>query len=723
MCGILSHEPVLKMLVNLGFDQIDAQVYIYLAKRGMQKASEICKASKLTKQQLYPSLKRLQGKGVVSSTFEHPARFGAIPFEKVLDIFIKAKIEETQNLQKSKMEILENWKNLKIEDNISAKFSVIEGRTFIYSKIQQMIQAAKDQVKAVTTVPVLLQADQRDIFDVGYNHSLKSRVRFRFLVALSENNVHAIQEFLKETANSNLKMEGRNPDLGATLFPQMLVRDKEEVLFFTNPRTESSIIEKTDVCLWTDCKPLVNGFSAMFEDFWSNSTSIREKIVEIETGRPSTKTLVIGDPEVARDKYDEILMGAKEEVLIMTSSKGLVEFSRNSSKFEELVERGIKVRIMAPIVFEDLEACEQLSRVCPLKHVAPNYLPITIVDGTYLFQFQKFVPKVQVLDLVPSFENIVYTNNFDYVQKMRIMLNEIWKNATPPSVENLRMLFGGDALSQSVFFPGAIRCPGPNGTFHPLAPGKFAKNGSYSVVKIVDEDPLAKLTEQDVLNEIINAHKSPSKILPGVRRVYSSQAIAVIHPPDFFSLPPMLIRIHHIEKNSTFGSEDVVMVNLWLKTPSGPAFVPVAVLSDSPQAPLRWGKNLDAAPANRNVQVAKKDELQVWVHGNTLFAGWTVPIHLYPSEYVLPPACILIEGYGVVKTEAYSVVQVSGGKLKARQNGFNAFVTFMHPSSKYSGPGTDGFLVRDFVMEVTPQFIKDFSPKLETKLIGKRSPK
>jgi hypothetical protein len=89
-------------------------------------------------------------------------------------------------------------------------------------------------------------------------------------------------------------------------------------------------------------------------------------------------------------------------------------------------------------------------------------------------------------------------------------------------------------------------------------------------------------------------------------------------------------------------------------------------------------------------------------------------------ETLLPPACILIEGYGNVKTEAYTIVQPSGGEFKAKQNGFNAFVTFMHPSSKYSGPGTDGFLVRDFFGEITPQFVKGFVPALETKLIEKR---
>jgi sugar-specific transcriptional regulator TrmB len=716
----LSQEQVLKTLANLGFDQIDAQVYVHLAKKGVQKASEIRKAAKLTKQQLYPSLKRLQSKGIVNSTIEHPARFSALPFEKVLDIFIKAKVEEIQTLQQSKAEILSNWQNLKLKDDTSAKFTVIEGRTFIYSKIQQMLQETKDQVLAITTVPTLAQADQRDVFEVSYNHSLKSRMQFRFLSELSEKNIHVVKALLKETANAKLKVEGRTPDLSVALFPQMLVRDMEEALFFTNPRTETSIIEKNDVCLWTDCKPLVKAFIAMFEELWRNSTDIREKIAEIETGKSTPKTLTIEDAETAKKKYDKILKSAKEEILIMTSSKGLIEFSKDTPQLADFTERGITVKIMAPIVNEDLKASEKLSKICSVRHVPPNYQPTTIIDGKYLFQFKKTNLKKQALNSMPNFENSLFTNNPEFVQKMKIMLNEIWKNASPPSVDSLKTIFGTTVRSQSGYFPGAIRSPGPDGTFHPLPPAEPANEERYAVIEIVDEDPLGRMTEQDVLNEIISAQKSQPKNQPGIYRVYSSQAIAIIHPPDFFKLPPMLIRVHHNEKHSTSGQEDIVMINLWLETASGPAYVPVAVLSDNPKAPFIWGKHSGATPANRNVQLATKDELQVWVHGNTLFAGWTVPIQLHPSEYILPPACILIEGYGNVKTEAYSVIQPSGGKLTAKQNGFDAFVTFMHPASKYSGPGTDGFLVRDFIMEVTPEFVKGFNPKLETKLIEKR---
>ena len=110
--------------------------------------------------------------------------------------------------------------------------------------------------------------------------------------------------------------------------------------------------------------------------------------------------------------------------------------------------------------------------------------------------------------------------------------------------------------------------------------------------------------------------------------------------------------------------------------------------------------------------------MQIRVHGNTLFAGWTVPIPLYPSEHVLPPACVLIEGYGDIKTDAYRIIEPSGAEVKVKQNGFDAFVTFMHPSSKYSGPGTDGFLIRDFFLEVTkPQFFGGSPPTQEVNIV------
>ena len=87
---------MLKIFVGFGLSKTDSQVYVFLAEKGPKKAIEISKALRIYKQKLYPSLKNLQNKGVITATLEHPARFSAVQFEKVLDLFIKAKMGEAQ---------------------------------------------------------------------------------------------------------------------------------------------------------------------------------------------------------------------------------------------------------------------------------------------------------------------------------------------------------------------------------------------------------------------------------------------------------------------------------------------------------------------------------------------------------------------------------------------------------------------------------------------------
>lgn len=112
----LSREWMLKTLVSLGFTETDAQVYVFLATEGPQKARDIAEALKLHSQQLYCSLKKLQSKGIVNASTEYPARYSAVLFDKVLDLLIKAKMEQQQALQESKEELLSTWRSITKKD-------------------------------------------------------------------------------------------------------------------------------------------------------------------------------------------------------------------------------------------------------------------------------------------------------------------------------------------------------------------------------------------------------------------------------------------------------------------------------------------------------------------------------------------------------------------------------------------------------------------------------
>src|SRR4030065_1760632 len=141
--------------MSFGLTRMDAQLYILLAKKGPQKAVEIGKALKMSKPQLYRSIKNLEGRGIVSATLEHPAKFSALPFEKALDLLAKAKmqkaLEEAQRIKETKDDLLANWQALNISDykDASAKFTVVEGRNNIYARIQQMITETKYRISTM----------------------------------------------------------------------------------------------------------------------------------------------------------------------------------------------------------------------------------------------------------------------------------------------------------------------------------------------------------------------------------------------------------------------------------------------------------------------------------------------------------------------------------------------------------------------------------------------
>lgn len=118
---ILSKEGMQKILTNLGFTETEAHIYIYLMKKGLQKAGDIGKALNLYKQRLYRSLRKMQSKGVIKAS-GYPARFSAVPLVKVVDLLIKANVDQAEHVMQNREELLSGWRSL-MREKFSDKFS------------------------------------------------------------------------------------------------------------------------------------------------------------------------------------------------------------------------------------------------------------------------------------------------------------------------------------------------------------------------------------------------------------------------------------------------------------------------------------------------------------------------------------------------------------------------------------------------------------------------
>ena len=109
--GGLTQEWMLKTLVNLGFEQQDAEVYVYLALNGPKKAKDIATALKTYERQVYRSLKKLQNKEIVNATPDLPANFSVISLDKLLDLLARASLEEARRIEQERDRILRLWKS------------------------------------------------------------------------------------------------------------------------------------------------------------------------------------------------------------------------------------------------------------------------------------------------------------------------------------------------------------------------------------------------------------------------------------------------------------------------------------------------------------------------------------------------------------------------------------------------------------------------------------
>ncbi len=679
----MGEETIKKILRNLKLTQMEAEVYIFLSKHGVLKCLEIARGMKRHKAQIYRILKILQTKGLVESTLEAPSRFTAVPFETVLDLSIKAKRDEAVQMENTKNEILSYWRTIKqpkLESSLE-KFVVIEGNAKIYPKISQMIKETKTRLSAVATVAGLLRADQFGLFDTIIAHPLKTIIEFRFLADLSDQNSDSLKSLLKRVQGNSLNIKGRSADLVSNLSPRMIVRDGEEALFFITPRDKFAT-RKDEVGLWTDCRELVLAFTGIFEEMWLHASDIEERIATRETSK-LPEAHAIFEREEAKKRYTEILRSAEKEILLMTSARGLLDISQNTWIIDEPLRRGVSLRIMAPVIDENQEAAKQLSECCQIRHITFGDLGTTIIDGQHLFQF-KNMQIDQDISKPLNFGNAYYSDDFEYIDKMKMTLEDLWKKAPSPSYTKWELSFG----------PLGRRDP-----FSTLAPNLKGTNTGATHEELSENDDLGqtRVPSMEFVRERIRHYDRTNEPIVA----YGWMARAILRLPVVQKMPLICVAVIHFDDKSAFGGGSFLEFSLWNETPSGSSFVPVALMMNR-QGAMVMQSIYAGTPASQNiVLIEPHKELEVFRKGNTVFAGWTAYIPLPPTENNLGPSCLMFDGHGPIQQKTRSTSFPSGYRTALDYKVSHAFVTFMNESQPYVLSGIQGHLINEYVMKTT----------------------
>lgn len=102
--------------MGLGLSEGEIEVYVLLSSGGPQKAPDIACVLKMYEREIKQILEHLKIKGIVTENTRRPLWFEAIPFEKALDLLLKAHLKEARQIEQNKIEMLSQWKALAKKD-------------------------------------------------------------------------------------------------------------------------------------------------------------------------------------------------------------------------------------------------------------------------------------------------------------------------------------------------------------------------------------------------------------------------------------------------------------------------------------------------------------------------------------------------------------------------------------------------------------------------------
>ncbi|MCL2358605.1 MAG: CBS domain-containing protein [Nitrososphaerota archaeon] len=500
----MSEKDVMRFLQILCLSKREIQVYMFLAKSGVQSTSFVAKRLKMERVQAYRTFKKLQEKGFIEATLERPTRFTIVPFSALVDNYITTKKNEVTNLNEQKQSLLTAWQAISAPESEYpvAKFSIITGKKKIHSKMLNMIEEAKSEVIVLTTSLGLIQEDIAGIFDATVEPSQNRGVQVQILTDVSLENFKVVERFDRNITEDKLNIKLRHVTMSSKFFPRFLIKDEEEAILYAPFGNEASVLNLEDEGLWINDKMFISVLKAFFVQMWQSGVEASKRIEELKSGVPLGETVVIKDAEEAWNKVGKILEAAKKEIVIITSSQSINRLAEDNSLIKFLKE-DLKIRLMASIDLDNLEPAQKLAAHYEVKHVPISYMTMMLVDNKHLFMFKN--PPINDIDVESALylADTFYTSDPSQIERVSEMLDDIWKRGI--DISEITSQAGTKLPTVEVEKTQSVT----------QAVERMLQNNVTSVLITEQQQSLGVISDRDILREIIEEQKDPQETSMG----------------------------------------------------------------------------------------------------------------------------------------------------------------------------------------------------------------
>ena len=495
----MSEKDVTKFLQLLGLSKREIQVYMFLAKSGVQSTSFVAKRLKMERVQAYRTFKKLQEKGFIEATLERPTRFTIVPFEALVDNFISAKKNEVSNLSDQKTGLLTAWQSISAPESEYpvAKFSIITGKKKIHSKMINMIEESKSEVIVLTTALGLIQEDIAGIFDAA-GTSEEKNVQTRIITEIAPENLKVVERIDRNIEEDQRNIKLRHIAMSSKFFPRFLIKDEEEAILYAPFGNEASVLNLEDEGLWINDKMFISVLKAFFTQMWQSGVDASRRIDELKSGIPIGETLVIKSVDEAWNKVIKVLDAAKTEVIVITSSQSINKLAENDPVVKHL-RKDLNTRIMASIDLDNLEPAQKLAKNYEVKHVPISYLTMMLVDNKHLFMFK--MPPLSDLGTESAFYLVdtFYSSDPSQIERTSEMLDDIWKRGI--DITEISSQAGTKLPTLEIASTETVA----------KTVSRMLQINANSVLITENHRPIGVINDRELLREIIDAHKDPLK--------------------------------------------------------------------------------------------------------------------------------------------------------------------------------------------------------------------
>ena len=257
-------DKVKDELMKFGLSSNQAKVYIYLSKSGPKKASDIFKALELPRTETYGILNALQSRGIITAEFSSPVIYAALDLKDTIEALVSAEKEKINILAKREDKLMEMWNEIPAsiaEGNTTRKeqLQMLQGNPQIHSKLRQMVETVKEEIKIFCTLRDLSSFYHSDIIDL----LAKSSADVKLIISPAS----VVPTYARTINKRRIKVMPNTK----TENQCFVVKDSEVMIFLRNATHSPNNV----FSIWTDSQTLAESMIMLFDCCWEKSEQPR----------------------------------------------------------------------------------------------------------------------------------------------------------------------------------------------------------------------------------------------------------------------------------------------------------------------------------------------------------------------------------------------------------------------------------------------------------------